>query len=182
VAAAAAITGSARPRWDKELPDTTRYLGWCTWDAFYTEVSGKGIAAGLQSFQEAGVQPRWLIIDDGWQRTGLDGAAAAAAAVKQQLQLPQDAQDHLGHQQQQQQQQHRQVRVEGGTGTVTVSHNTTNTNTTSGSSNSTSGGGSSSRWRGSLWWLQRQLKKALGKVERLLLSGISHVADRLNWW
>jgi hypothetical protein len=47
-------------------------LGWCTWDAFYHDVSAQGIAAGLQSFNDAGVKPRWIIIDDGWQvRAGM---------------------------------------------------------------------------------------------------------------
>lgn len=69
-AAAAGLPGGSRPRWEKQLPEIGRYLGWCTWDAFYNSVSAQGIAAGLQSFRQAGVQPRWIIIDDGWQVRG----------------------------------------------------------------------------------------------------------------
>jgi hypothetical protein len=30
-------------------------------------VSAQGIIGGLESFKQAGLQPRWIIIDDGWQ-------------------------------------------------------------------------------------------------------------------
>ncbi|KAL8458008.1 hypothetical protein ACS0TY_035762 [Phlomoides rotata] len=58
----------------KYLPNTRTpahldWFGWCTWDAFYTEVSPSGIKEGLQSFKEGGVSPKFLIIDDGWQET-----------------------------------------------------------------------------------------------------------------
>lgn len=81
-AAAACLPGGSRPRWEKQLPEIGRYLGWCTWDAFYHSVSAQGIAAGLQSFRQAGVQPRWIIIDDGWQvRGGEAGALVLIATV-----------------------------------------------------------------------------------------------------
>jgi hypothetical protein len=43
--------------------------GWCTWDAFYHDVSGLGLQQGLEGFRAADPArvPRWLIIDDGWQ-------------------------------------------------------------------------------------------------------------------
>jgi hypothetical protein len=72
--------GGAKPRWEKQLPEVARYLGWCTWDAFYHDVSAQGIAAGLQSFNQAGVQPRWIIIDDGWQVRGMRAGCAHAMA------------------------------------------------------------------------------------------------------
>ena len=61
------LAGGSKPRWVKQLPEVAHYLGWCTWDAFYHDVSAQGIAAGLNSFKQAGVLPRWIIIDDGWQ-------------------------------------------------------------------------------------------------------------------
>ncbi|KAA8542203.1 hypothetical protein F0562_023355 [Nyssa sinensis] len=45
------------------------WFGWCTWDAFYREVTPNGIKEGLQSFSEGGCSPKFLIIDDGWQET-----------------------------------------------------------------------------------------------------------------
>ncbi|KAF6256659.1 raffinose synthase or seed imbibition protein Sip1-domain-containing protein [Scenedesmus sp. NREL 46B-D3] len=100
VAAAAAIAGGARPRWEKQVPDICSSLGWCTWDAFYHSVSGWGIQQGLEGFRAADPArvPRWLIIDDGWQRTGLDGDA------HQQQQQQQQQQPVVPKQQQQQQQ------------------------------------------------------------------------------
>ncbi|KAK4427037.1 putative galactinol--sucrose galactosyltransferase 2 [Sesamum alatum] len=53
----------------KKAPAHLDWFGWCTWDAFYTEVSPKGIKEGLQSFKEGGISPKFLIIDDGWQET-----------------------------------------------------------------------------------------------------------------
>jgi hypothetical protein len=52
------------------MPVECRVLqGWCTWDAFYHDVSGLGIQQGLEGFRAADPArvPRWLIIDDGWQ-------------------------------------------------------------------------------------------------------------------
>ena len=53
-------------RHEKPLPDFIDDFGWCTWDAFYQEVTPEGISQGLASLAEAGVPPRFLIIDDGW--------------------------------------------------------------------------------------------------------------------
>ena len=45
-------------------------FGWCTWDAFYSSVSARGVADGLEPLREAGAPPPgFLIIDDGWQVT-----------------------------------------------------------------------------------------------------------------
>ncbi|PIN22495.1 Galactinol--sucrose galactosyltransferase [Handroanthus impetiginosus] len=54
---------------NKKSPAHLDWFGWCTWDAFYTEVSPNGIKQGLQSFKDGGVSPKFLIIDDGWQET-----------------------------------------------------------------------------------------------------------------
>jgi hypothetical protein len=62
--------GGAKPRWQKQVPEVARYLGWCTWDAFYHDVSALGIIQGLQSFKAAGTPPAWIIVDDGWQVRG----------------------------------------------------------------------------------------------------------------
>lgn len=54
-------------RREKPAPDLLDKFGWCTWDAFYKEVSAGKIRTGLQSFKEGKVEPRWLLLDDGWQ-------------------------------------------------------------------------------------------------------------------
>ncbi|KAK1295360.1 putative galactinol--sucrose galactosyltransferase 2 [Acorus calamus] len=54
---------------NKKIPANLDWFGWCTWDAFYTEVSPKGIEEGLESLSAGGSPARFLIIDDGWQST-----------------------------------------------------------------------------------------------------------------
>jgi raffinose synthase len=57
-----------RLRDEKDLPDFMDTFGWCTWNAFYQQVSHDLVREGLESFQVGGVQPRFLILDDGWQQ------------------------------------------------------------------------------------------------------------------
>ncbi|XP_068665410.1 probable galactinol--sucrose galactosyltransferase 2 [Aristolochia californica] len=51
----------------KKIPRNLDWFGWCTWDAFYTDVNPRGIDEGLRSLSEGGTPARFLIIDDGWQ-------------------------------------------------------------------------------------------------------------------
>ena len=53
-------------RRDKPLPDFVDLFGWCTWDAFYRDVSEENVVLGLESFQAGGVSPKFMILDDGW--------------------------------------------------------------------------------------------------------------------
>ncbi|KAL4382864.1 hypothetical protein GQ457_15G006560 [Hibiscus cannabinus] len=61
--------GTFRHIENKKIPAHLDWFGWCTWDAFYTDVNPRGIKEGLQSFSEGGCSPKFLIIDDGWQDT-----------------------------------------------------------------------------------------------------------------
>ncbi|KAJ1403274.1 Glycosyl hydrolases 36 [Sesbania bispinosa] len=54
---------------NKKIPTHLDWFGWCTWDAFYTEVSPQGIREGIQSLSNGGCSPKFIIIDDGWQET-----------------------------------------------------------------------------------------------------------------
>ncbi|XXG52161.1 hypothetical protein AAC387_Pa03g0545 [Persea americana] len=63
---------SFRQRHEKKLPSIADYFGWCTWDAFYQEVTQEGVEAGLQSLTAGGTPPKFIIIDDGWQSVGSD--------------------------------------------------------------------------------------------------------------
>ncbi|WIA40450.1 hypothetical protein OEZ86_013807 [Tetradesmus obliquus] len=72
VAAAAALSGGAAPRAAKHLPASLDGFGWCTWDAFYSTVSARGLVEGLGSLAAGGLSPQLLIIDDGWQLTDVD--------------------------------------------------------------------------------------------------------------
>jgi Raffinose synthase or seed imbibition protein Sip1 len=61
------------------LPTTTRHdtgtllrhtLGWCTWNAMYTQVTGRGLVDAVQRLQgHCNIPIRWMIVDDGWQDT-----------------------------------------------------------------------------------------------------------------
>jgi len=59
--------GTGKLRAQKPLPDFVNEFGWCTWNSFYDAVSADKVRAGLQSFAAGGVQPRFMILDDGWQ-------------------------------------------------------------------------------------------------------------------
>jgi raffinose synthase len=61
-----------RLRHEKTLPDFVDLFGWCTWDAFYQDVSAARVREGLERFAAGGVRPRMVILDDGWQRTALE--------------------------------------------------------------------------------------------------------------
>lgn len=55
-----------RLRKERRLPEMFRRLGWCSWDAFYTDVDENGIREKAAEFAEKQVPVRWMIIDDGW--------------------------------------------------------------------------------------------------------------------
>ena len=42
---------------DRSAPDFANYLGWCTWDSFYTQVDDKKVFTGLESLEKAGMLP-----------------------------------------------------------------------------------------------------------------------------
>jgi raffinose synthase len=58
---------TGRLRSEKPLPAFADVFGWCTWDAFYQDVTQEKVRTGLKSFAKGGVKPRMMILDDGWQ-------------------------------------------------------------------------------------------------------------------
>ncbi|KAG0530889.1 hypothetical protein BDA96_05G226000 [Sorghum bicolor] len=64
--------GTFRLVQEKALPAMADRFGWCTWDAFYLTVDPVGVWQGVSEFADAGVPPRFLIIDDGWQSVNRD--------------------------------------------------------------------------------------------------------------
>lgn len=67
----------------KKLPSFVDWFGWCTWDAFYTDVTAEGVEEGLKSLSEGGTPPRFLIIDDGWQQIGSEVKDASNCVVQE---------------------------------------------------------------------------------------------------
>lgn len=43
-------------------------FGWCTWDAFYSKVYPRGVLDGVKCLNDAGIQVKNVILDDGWQQ------------------------------------------------------------------------------------------------------------------
>ncbi|AZN42494.1 hypothetical protein EJC50_24530 [Paenibacillus albus] len=58
----------ARLRESKRYPDAFNYLGWCTWDAFYHDVTEQGIEAKAIELRDKQVPVKWVMIDDGWSQ------------------------------------------------------------------------------------------------------------------
>ena len=67
MADAVRVMDIARLRTEKAVPDFVEHIGWCTWDAFYTDVTQENTLEGLSKFREAGITPGFVIIDEGWQ-------------------------------------------------------------------------------------------------------------------
>lgn len=78
-----------KQRHEKKLPGIVNSFGWCTWDAFYQEVTQEGVEAGLESLSAGGTPPKFVIIDDGWQSVG--GDECSESYVEEELKLKQPA-------------------------------------------------------------------------------------------
>ena len=55
-----------RLREARRIPEMFRYLGWCSWDAFQTEVTEDKIRQKVDELIEKRVPVKWMLIDDGW--------------------------------------------------------------------------------------------------------------------
>ncbi|KAG0459428.1 hypothetical protein HPP92_022556 [Vanilla planifolia] len=64
----------------KKIPDMLNWFGWCTWDAFYTDVTAEGVKQGLESLKKGNISPKFVIIDDGWQSVAMDPNGIACEA------------------------------------------------------------------------------------------------------
>lgn len=61
------LTGkTAMFRTNRKYPDMFEYLGWCSWDAFYHNVSEEGICEKLKELNDKKMPVKWVLIDDGW--------------------------------------------------------------------------------------------------------------------
>lgn len=53
----------------RTYPDILSYLGWCSWDAFYHDISGEKVIQKAQEIKEKNLPVRWMLFDDGWLTT-----------------------------------------------------------------------------------------------------------------
>lgn len=89
VEAAARVLGTFQPRRTKAAPTSMDYFGWCTWNAFYSGVTPAAILEGVATLRSsAGVQPRTVIIDDGWQSVCVPSLRAACADEEEKAEEP----------------------------------------------------------------------------------------------
>jgi len=58
----------ASPRANRKYPKQLEGFGWCTWNAFYKDVTSNGIYEKLEELKTKGVSLKWLLVDDGWQQ------------------------------------------------------------------------------------------------------------------
>jgi len=49
-------------------------LGWCSWNAFYTQISGEKMVEAVGQIKANKIPIQWTILDDGWQHTTNDKA------------------------------------------------------------------------------------------------------------
>ncbi len=55
-------------RQDRKYPERLKYFGFCSWDAFYTDVSAANLEEKLRELKKKGIPIRWILIDDGWMQ------------------------------------------------------------------------------------------------------------------
>ena len=85
-------------RSDRKVDPLFDGFGWCTWDAFYNDVSSSLIYEKLTEFKEKEIPVKWIIIDAGWMQReerllqGLhvndhfpEGLAAAVKKIKEEF-------------------------------------------------------------------------------------------------
>lgn len=53
-------------RQNRKYPEIFEYFGWCSWDAFYHEVSEEGVLEKAKELKKKNIPVKWFLIDDGW--------------------------------------------------------------------------------------------------------------------
>jgi raffinose synthase len=54
---------------ERKLPEMFEYFGWCSWDAFYTDITEEKVLGKVRELKEKHVPARWILMDDGWLST-----------------------------------------------------------------------------------------------------------------
>lgn len=68
---------------EKEIPSVFNGFGWCTWNAFYKEVTSEKIYQQLNDFKQKGIKIKWLLVDDGWQNFDVKDDNSTLLSIKE---------------------------------------------------------------------------------------------------
>ncbi len=55
-----------RVKTEKSYPQVLNGIGWCSWNAFYHDVTEEKLLNKLEEFREKKIPVKWILIDDGW--------------------------------------------------------------------------------------------------------------------
>ena len=69
-------------RTERCYPAILEKIGWCTWDAFYKDVSAKKLEEKLEEITEKQIPLGWVLIDDGWLNVHENKLSGFEADVK----------------------------------------------------------------------------------------------------
>lgn len=62
----AAAGAWGRMRDEKPLPEVFKWLGWCSWNTYYQEVTEEKVLASARSLRERRIPVGFMLVDDGW--------------------------------------------------------------------------------------------------------------------
>ncbi len=60
-----ALKGRTAMRHEKEYPEIFKYLGWCSWEQYRTNVSSDLIVDAMQKIEKSPIPIRWVLLDNG---------------------------------------------------------------------------------------------------------------------
>ena len=55
-----------RLRWEKSFPEIFRWLGWCSWNTYYKEVTEEKVINSVRSLRDRQIPVGFILVDDGW--------------------------------------------------------------------------------------------------------------------
>ncbi len=53
----------------RRYPDMFNFLGFCTWNAFYSDVNEEGVLKKAEEFKAKNLPVKWFLIDHGWSKS-----------------------------------------------------------------------------------------------------------------
>lgn len=60
-----ALKGRTAMRHEKEYPEIFKYLGWCSWEQYRTNVSSDLMVDAMQKIEKSPIPIRWVLLDNG---------------------------------------------------------------------------------------------------------------------